>query len=166
MSKRDDLGLAVVRWAEDMFRWHETHDPERLNRPGWKMGRELVADYLAVLDEESAQLSDVDANTSGLARSTSHPTDRKAAWEITPKTGTVRRSVLDLLVASADGLTHPELEALMEGKSSPSSVRTRCSELVEGGWVEDSGSTRPTISGQDAIVWVVTSLGRHRLGIG
>jgi hypothetical protein len=35
----------------------------------------------------------------------------------------------------------------------PSTQRPRRVELVEGGWVEDSGERRPTRSGMDAVVW-------------
>lgn len=107
-----------------------------------------------------ANLSDPDEDTPGKARTDGQQTSRDAAYAITPKTGTQRRAVLDLVAASgAGGMIHLEMEHALHGKASPSSVRTRCSELVAGGWIMDSGERRPTPSGMSAIVWVMTPEG-------
>jgi hypothetical protein len=58
------------------------------------------------------------------------------------------------------GLTDEELVERMvylfpSFNFSPSGLRSRRSELVEAGWVEDSGEKRPTRAGRPAIVWRV-----------
>lgn len=61
-----------------------------------------------------------------------------------------RRIYARLLV---DGpMTHEELHELLWFES-PSGVRSRCSELVEAGWVVDSGERGRTATGGSSIMW-------------
>jgi len=46
-------------------------------------------------------------------------------------------------------------------RTSPSGVRTRCKELVEWGWVEDTGRTVTLASGNKSMVWQLTKGGRN-----
>lgn len=53
-------------------------------------------------------------------------------------------------------MTDEELLALFQSRSksvTPSGVRSRRAELVEAGWVRDSGQKRPTAAGHLSIVW-------------
>ena len=85
-------------------------------------------------------------------------TQRLAALRVMPHTGTARRRVLDaILVATRDGMTDEELQDVLA--MNPSTQRPRRVELVEGGWIEDSGRRRPTRSGMDAVVWQATEKG-------
>jgi hypothetical protein len=65
--------------------------------------------------------------------------------------------VLQQVSSHLTGLTDEQLVSILTktlGRSySPSGVRTRRSELVDAGWVRDSGARHPTQSGKPAIVW-------------
>lgn len=108
-----------------------------------------------------AALSDPTENTVGLMSREPRDTQRDAAYAVMPRTGTQRRMVLDAICGSGRGMTDEELRDVLG--TTYSKVGPRRRELVDGGWVADSGQRRPTSSGQDAIVWVLTPEGRARL---
>ena len=86
-------------------------------------------------------------------------TQRLAAIEAYPATGTWRRRVLNAITAAgARGSTDEELQDLL--RLNPSTQRPRRVELVEGGWIEDSGRRRRTRSGRDAVVWTLSERAR------
>ena len=83
-------------------------------------------------------------------------TSRAAAEQIEPRAATLRRAVLDFLRArGAQGATDEEgMTALaMAGNT----YRPRRIECFQAGLIVDSGLTRPTRSGRQAVVWVVVA---------
>jgi hypothetical protein len=56
---------------------------------------------------------------------------------------------------SSGGLTDHEMQQMLA--MNPSTQRPRRIELVEGGWVVDSGITRLTPSQREAVVWRITT---------
>jgi hypothetical protein len=85
-------------------------------------------------------------------------TSLAAAAAVEPKTGTQRRRILDAVWVVARnpivvGLTDVELTAATGVV--PNSLRPRRKELVDGGWLEDSGRTR-THHGNEHTVWVLS----------
>ncbi len=84
-------------------------------------------------------------------------TSRAAASSVEPRTGSQRRRILDAVGQVArspvTGLTDVELGAATGIR--PNSLRPRRKELVDGGWLEDSGKTR-THHGNEHIVWVLS----------
>ena len=86
----------------------------------------------------------------GKARRDGSATSKAAALSVAPRTGTQRRRVLDAIAASG-GLTDEEIQARLA--MNPSTQRPRRVELVEGGWIKDSGARRPSSSGRESIVW-------------
>ena len=78
-------------------------------------------------------------------------TSKIAARRIMPRTGTQRARVLDLLSRHPQGLTDEQMQDALG--MNPSTQRPRRVELVEQGWVEDSGERRRTRSGHKAVVW-------------
>jgi hypothetical protein len=82
------------------------------------------------------------------------PTSLAAAALVFPKTGTQRMRVLDAIIkAGSNGMTDPELaDQLGIGDNSE---RPRRKELLEQGWVIDSGLRRPARGLGDSIVWVL-----------
>lgn len=89
------------------------------------------------------------------ARRTDPWTSHAAAKAVEPRVGTQRRAVLDALRAS-DGLTHEELVQVVQTirpGTSESGIRTRTKELVDAGYVCNSGRTRKTSRGLASIVW-------------
>lgn len=80
-------------------------------------------------------------------------TSAEAAHAIEPRTETLRKAVLDLLRKWGDaGGTDEEVHEYHGGN--PGTYRARRVELVEMGLVRDSGRTRPTRSGRQAVVWI------------
>ena len=88
------------------------------------------------------------------------PTELRAAIESYPRSGSQRRRVLDVIAAAPDGRLDEEIAAVPG--IADTAHRTRRNELVQDGWVEDSGRTRRTASGTDSIVWVLTEQGRQQ----
>ena len=80
-------------------------------------------------------------------------TSREAADAIVPQSATLRRAVLEFLRSRGfDGATD---EQMQDGIPMPASTqRPRRVELVEANLVRDSGTTRKTKSGRNAVVWV------------
>jgi hypothetical protein len=95
-------------------------------------------------------------------------TSAAAAAAVEPRTGTQRRAVLDAVGQVARdprlvGLTDVELGAATGLR--PNSLRPRRKELIDGGWLEDSGRTR-THHGNEHIVWVLSDKARQLLSEG
>jgi hypothetical protein len=87
-------------------------------------------------------------------------TERKAAIAVYPRTGTARRRVLDHIAAAGEhGSTDEEASLALQMRLYTAAPRRK--ELVDDGWVEDSGKRRPTATGTDAAVWVLTEQGRR-----
>ena len=96
----------------------------------------------------------IDADTIGLFRA--DPTDTSLAAALGIKTGTARRKVYDaLLECDPRGLTDEEIIALT--RLSPNTARPRRIELVNRGFVEDSGRRHRTNTGYPAILWRLTN---------
>jgi hypothetical protein len=110
----------------------------------------------------------IDAPTPGPSRRTDPETSHAAGAAVAPRTGTWRRKVLEALgddaAAGRRGLTDIELERRWPG-ARPQTIRTRRSELVAAGLVEDSHDRRLTDTGSMAIVWRLTYAGARELGI-
>jgi hypothetical protein len=81
-------------------------------------------------------------------------TSVEAAERIAPKAPSLRERVYAFIRFSVDGRTNEEIES---GCGMPgNTVRPRVVELVKAGRVRDSGATRETRSGRQAVVWVAT----------
>jgi hypothetical protein len=99
-----------------------------------------------------------DADGAGKARSDGSRTMKAAALAAEPRSGTNRRAVLDAVAAVARdvrtvGLTDVEIQRATG--LNPNSARPRRVELVDGGWLADSGVTREH-HGREHTVWVLT----------
>lgn len=83
------------------------------------------------------------------------PTSAAAAKAVTLRSGTQRVRVLASLAdAAVDGMGLTDEEGQQLTGLHPNSYTARRLELVEAGYVEDTGDTRPTTSGQRAVVWL------------
>jgi hypothetical protein len=80
------------------------------------------------------------------------PTSQRAAIKAFPRSGTKRQKIYNS-IRLFKGLTDEEIERTLE--MSGNTVRPSRVSLVRDGLVMDSGQTRQTVSGNDAIVWVV-----------
>jgi hypothetical protein len=158
----DELALArerVKQWPIDERRFLT-----KLTEPEAQLVLEGVAalDLRPVEDEaEPVVLPDPDRNTIGKHQrpGAASSTQINAALLVYPLTGTKRRIVLDMIrMAGEHGATDDEMQ--LELGMNPSTQRPRRVELVDDGWVEDSGRSRPTRSGVAAVVWVLTEAGR------
>ena len=87
-------------------------------------------------------------------------TQRRAAVAAYPRTGTWRRKVLDEIGRAGErGMTDEELYGALRGDEN--TIRPRRNELLNDGWIEESGIERKTPSGKDAMAWVLTEQGRR-----
>lgn len=85
-------------------------------------------------------------------------TSRAAAQSISDKKlGDLHRRVYAHLLHN-DGATDEEGQRALD--LAPNTYRPRRIELTAQGFVKDSGTTRPTLSGRSAAVWIVTDKGR------
>lgn len=80
-----------------------------------------------------------------------------AAEDVQPRAERHREIVLRIHAEHPEGLTDFELAALM-GVTQPSCGKRRL-DLMRMGWIEDTGTTRPSPSGSAATVWAITSAG-------
>lgn len=100
------------------------------------------------------------------SRATHPDTSRKAMDSINRDNAwAIHNWIIDALTQHREGMTHEQLwehcRSVYTGpprsvRSSQSGLRTRVSELVRGGVVEDSGRTRTMTTGRQAIVWQLT----------
>lgn len=88
-----------------------------------------------------------------------------AAEAMLPRSGTARYKVLEFIFQRGErGATDEEI---MEGlHMSPNTARPRRNELMNDGWIEDSGKRRETAAHQDSIVWVLSGRAFHQSLIG
>lgn len=94
-------------------------------------------------------------------RRDAHQSEKQAAAAVLPRSGTQRAAVLAAIAAGANGATDWEVSQTIG--LMPPRVATRRLELVEQGWISDSGLRRPTPSGVEAIVWKLTDAARQQL---
>ena len=80
-----------------------------------------------------------------------HPTSISAAKNALPRSGSKRQKIYNAIKLFG-GLTDEELERTLEMPGN--TVRPSRVTLVRDALVMDSGRTRKTVSGNDAIIWV------------
>lgn len=103
--------------------------------------------------------SGVTQNTEGQVSHAHGATARAAARDVTPRTGTQRRMILEWISGQGQrGATRDEL-ATWSCKS-PNTVRPRVKELLDGGYVEvKPGATRESLAGRQSEVLIATTKG-------
>lgn len=114
-------------------------------------------------DDEQIALLDPDASGIGAFHapdSGAPDTERLAAVAQYPKAGTDRRRVLDHIGLCGDHGSTDE-ETSLSTRMRLYTAAPRRNELVEMGWVADSGTRRTTTTGTLAAVWVLSALGRE-----
>ena len=106
------------------------------------------------------------------ARSTDPSTSKEAAVHNRPRAGSQRARLLEAIVFHStpgpgprprNGLTAEE--AAKQTGIRLNSASTRMSELLRGGWIEESGQRR-TEAGENATVYVATAKASHRADSG
>jgi hypothetical protein len=98
-------------------------------------------------------LAAIQAKEPGVPYQKHSPTSKAAAHDISGQAHNLREVVFNFIDRmGARGATDDEIEVGLQ--ISPSTVRPRRVELVEAGKVVDSGRTRPTRSGRQAVVWI------------
>lgn len=111
-----------------------------------------------------AYAADIQEERPGAVGRNNPDTSRQAALNI--RTGTQRWQALHALRAAGEhGLTAFEAADRL-GHRRPHVIGTRIIELREGDLVAKNGETRPTDTGHQAEVYVITDLGRRVLEAG
>lgn len=99
-------------------------------------------------------------------RNDARDTARAAALAALPTAGQNRRRVLDAIAGSGVHLPGMTDREIAEATGLPeNSVRPRRVELVEGGWIEDSGGRRDHGGRTPWAVWKLTDKGRSQYGL-
>ena len=112
------------------------------------------------LDLFTTLADDVRAPRPGAVGRNNPETARAAARSVAPRTGTQRWRTLQWLELAGDrGLTAFEAAARLHHPR-PHVIGTRLIELREDGYVVRNGQTRPTDTGHQAEVYVITATGR------
>jgi len=136
----------------------------------WHMGGACSCDSCRALPEadrchefqaaaptpKEAALAKASENSAPVGRE--HPdTSHEAAALILPNTGTMKRSIYELIVASGErGMTSDEAQRAMNGTHQTFSARV--SELAKDGLIVDSCIRRRTRSGDRAVVYIPAPL--------
>lgn len=107
------------------------------------------------------ELPDPAARVQARHHANARDTEVVAAQMVTPRAGTMRAEILNLLYPD-HGYTHEELATAMGRLNN--SVSPRVTELTHMGWIHDSGIRRLTPTGAPAIVWILTDRGKELLG--
>lgn len=170
-------GPVNVLLDEDEWKWWQHRGkklialppgPERtllLNEIRTIMDIKALLDATRVVMPTAPTLPRPDDNRIGKFAAPDHGapvTQRQAAILVYPATGTQRRDVLDCIAGSGErGCTDEEVQQKLAMRVQTETPRRN--ELVDDGWIEDSGRTRPTTSGREATVWVLTASGRSQL---
>lgn len=100
-------------------------------------------------------------NRSATSRRNDPATSKRAALAAYPRQGSWQMRALEVFVAHPEGLTDYELALKLNRPMHRGSVAKYRIALVRSGWVEDSGHTRPTDTGSDAIVWMPTAAAKR-----
>jgi hypothetical protein len=85
------------------------------------------------------------------------PTSRAAAVGIAPRAGTKRALVMDFLRDNPEGATDEEMQQCIP--MAANTQRPRRVELLAAKLIKDSGRTRKTVGGDEAVVWVAVVRG-------
>lgn len=124
---------------------------------------------------ERYELGDLHANQGPAHHRPDKATAVTAAELALPRAGTLRDKVIIAISQSGyglrvgwrpDGVTEPGLtqeEVAHYWAVYLYSIAPRFAELERMGWIKDSGRTRTTTRGQQAVVWVLTDIAVERL---
>lgn len=110
-----------------------------------------IPDWCPLQDENKPE--EIEENNMSDKYQKHSPTSREAAFFSEGFSGVAREQVF-LQIVKRGGATDEEVQETI--KMNPSTERPRRVELVEMGIIKDSGHTRPTSSGMDAVIWTAT----------
>lgn len=109
-----------------------------------------------LFDKYNPELAPDAAETFARARTSDPETSKAAAASVDPnRVREIRQRVLSVFRAQG-AMTQRDLVKrywARYGECPESSIRTRCKELVEGGFVKDTGRTTRLPSGRLAVIW-------------
>jgi len=139
------------------LRWWDRAEPTRCDNCGVTVNPEPFLTLWDTVAAEHDELIAPNTNAAGKAQTVGQSDTSKVAARLAyPRSGTQRWRVLTLLASTT--LTDEEIQHRLG--MNPNTERPRRVELVEGGWVEDSGERRNTASERPSVVWRLTAKGR------
>lgn len=144
----EGAALVLVIQPDGLYEWSSDHTAEDVAAHLHK-----VADHIA-----PKPLMPVESDRAAAHHRPGHRTEISAAELVLPRAGILRRKALDAIAGSNGGMTDAELAAATE--TYLYTIAPRRSELLRSGWVRDSGRTRTSDHGRDAIVWELSDAGR------
>lgn len=155
MSKLRKVAKELTDHLDALFKYLYLSEPGRLRAKNWQRMRNLNDDLkLEIAREESIEtLPAPDEDHIGKFRRDARVTSRQAALEVKPRSGTQRMEIL-AEVARLGPMTDEGIQKSLHMNAN--TERPRRLELVEGGWLEDSGYKGATDCGQFAVKWQLT----------
>lgn len=116
--------------------------------------------FEAVDDYDGAILNEI-VDSEGASVLGAPETSRRAAIAIMPRTGTIRRAVLNDIAGRHDGLATDEMiERSLRGKHQ--TISSARNHLVNAGWLEDS---RQRVKDNKAVLWQLTEAAKRQLDL-
>lgn len=126
-------------------------------RRGWYEIECLIS---AVRRYDEAVLAEI-GDSEGAFVLGSPETSRRSAVAIMPRTGTIRRAVLNDIAGRHDGLATDEMiERSLRGKHQ--TISSARNHLVNAGWLEDS---RQRVKDNKAVLWQLTEAAKRQLDL-
>lgn len=159
MSLHEALA-AVVRARTLVADLDRSDRPEDRRQVAAGVRHELDTALVALRGRLEDERATAVAATPGKVRSDASDTSRAAAQAVAPRRGTAAWTILSAIADSPAGLTDHEIQ--MQTMILPSTERPRRGELVDGGYVRNTGSTRLHV-GSLWSIWEATDKGRDAI---
>lgn len=134
--------------------------PEDRRQVAAGVRHELDAALVALRERLEAERADMAAVSPGKARSDASGTSRAAAEAVAPRRGTQAYTILSAIADAQAGLTDYEIQRTTRVPAS--TERPRRGELVDGGYVRNTGRTR-LHDGRVWTVWEASDRGRDAI---
>jgi hypothetical protein len=124
----------------------------------WSYNIHKIYDAVEALDQH--ELDEI-TDSEGASVLGAPETSRRAAIAIMPRSGTIRRAVLNDIAGRHDGLATDEMiERSLRGKHQ--TISSARNHLVNAGWLEDS---RQRVKDNKAVLWQLTEAAKRQLDL-
>lgn len=158
----DEAGFAHMQELHNRWKAETDPDEKKALLAEAETFHEIYKQFEPVTMHNVEALSDPDENRIGKfsnpAKSGAPPSQRDGALSVYPRSGTQRRSLLNLIGERVDGISDEQANDILDIGIRQTSARRN--ELMDGGWVRKSGRTTRARSGVEVELWELTPAGR------
>ena len=161
-ARLEEMQESLIQSARERHEADGENDPTALRMDGGVANLHLLLTQLRNFEVTPGQrktpIKDMHPSAKAKVRRYDPGTSFSAALSQTPEKSRGLYMAIRQILARKP-MTDEELLALFQSRSksvTPSGVRSRRAELVDAGWLRDSGEKRPTAAGNTSIVWEAT----------